>query len=128
MNSEFEIKGIGQVSIRVKDMEVATRFYQETLGLKLLFEIPNMAFFDCNGVQILLNIAEDPKFDHPSSVFYFNVDNIDAAYETLINRNVQFLGKPHKISEVDQTATWMVFFYDPDHNVHALMSIVSPLS
>lgn len=63
MNLEFQIKGIGQVSIRVKDMEVATRFYQDTLGLNLLFEIPNMAFF-----------------------------------------------------------------YDPDHNVHALMSIVSPLS
>lgn len=124
MNSEFQIEGIGQVSIRVHDMEAATRFYQDTLGLKLLFQIPNMTFFECNGIQIVLGIAEDPQFDHPSSVFYFIVNNINSAYETLVNRNVQFLGKPHKIAEMGQTATWMAFFHDPDQNVHALMSEV----
>jgi len=124
MSSELQIKGIGQISIRVHDMETATRFYQETLGLTLLFRVPNMTFFDCNGIRILLGTAEDPKFDHPSSVFYFNVDNIDSAYETLVNRNVQFFGKPHKVAEMGQTATWMAFFHDPDQNVHALMSEV----
>lgn len=124
MSPEFQIKGIGQVSIRVHDMEIATRFYQETLGLNMLFQIPNMTFFECNGIQIMLSIPESPKYDHPSSVFYFNVDNINFAYETLINRNVQFLGKPHKIAEMGQTETWMVFFHDPDQNVHALMSEV----
>lgn len=127
MGSAFQIKGIGQVSIRVHDMEVATRFYQETLGLPLLFQVPNMAFFDCNGIRILLGVAEDPKFDHPSSVFYFNVDHIHSAYETLVDRKVPFLSKPHKIAEVGQTETWMAFFHDPDQNVHALMSEV-PIS
>jgi predicted enzyme related to lactoylglutathione lyase len=122
MSSEFQIKGIGQVSICVHDMEVATRFYQETLGLNMLFQIPNMTFFECNNIQIILSIPEGPKYDHPSSVFYFNVDNISSAYETLINRNVQFLGKPHKIAEMGQTETWMAFFHDPDQNLHPLMS------
>lgn len=125
MSAEFIINGIGQVSIRVHDMEISTRFYQETLGLNLLFQIPNMAFFECNGIQIMLSIPENPKFDHPSSIFYFKVDNINAAYETLVERNVDFLSKPHKISEMDHTETWMVFFHDPDQNVHALMSEVS---
>jgi catechol 2,3-dioxygenase-like lactoylglutathione lyase family enzyme len=124
MNSEFKIKGIGQVSIRVRDMDVATQFYQETLGLNLLFQIPNMTFFECNGIQIMLSIPEEPKYDHPSSVFYFRVDNISSAYETLVNRNVHFLGKPHKVYEMGQTETWMVFFHDPDQNVHALLSEV----
>lgn len=123
MSSEFQIKGIGQVSIRVHNMEVATRFYQETLGLNMLFQITNMAFFECNGIRIILSIPEGPEFDHPSSV-YFNVDNISSAYDTLINRNVQFLSKPHKIAEMGQTETWMAFFHDPDQNVHALMSEV----
>ncbi|MHA6534592.1 VOC family protein [Paenibacillus sp. BAC0078] len=125
MSAEFIINGIGQVSIRVHDMEISTRFYQETLGLNMLFQIPNMTFFECNGIQIMLSIPENPKFDHPSSVFYFKVDNINAAYEALVNRNVDFLGKPHKISEVGQTETWMAFFHDPDQNVHALMSEVT---
>ncbi|WP_342547897.1 VOC family protein [Paenibacillus sp. FSL P2-0089] len=124
MNSEFQIKGIGQISIRVHDMEAATRFYQDTLGLKLLFQIPNMTFLECNGIQMVLSIAEDPRFDHPSSVFYFQVDDIQASYETLAGRNVNFLDKPHKVAEMGQTATWMTFFQDPDQNVHALMSEV----
>ncbi|MEK3880646.1 VOC family protein [Paenibacillus sp. FSL H8-0122] len=124
MNSEFQIKGIGQISIRVHDMEAATRFYQDTLGLNLLFQIPNMTFLECNGIQLVLSIAEDPRFDHPSSVFYFQVDNIHASYETLVERNVHFLDKPHKVAEMGQTATWMTFFQDPDQNVHALMSEV----
>ena len=124
MSSEFQIKSIGQVSIRVHDMDVAIRFYQETLGLTLLFQTSNMTFFDCNGIRIVLGIPEEPRFDHPSSVFYFNVDDINSAYEALINRNVQFLSKPHKIAEMGQTEIWMAFFHDPDHNVHALMSEV----
>ncbi|WP_340026371.1 VOC family protein [Paenibacillus sp. FSL K6-1096] len=124
MSSDFQIKGIGQISIRVHELEAATRFYQETLGLNLLFQIPNMAFLECNGLQIVLGVAEDPRFDHPSSVFYFKVDDIHSAYETLVERNVQFLDQPHKVAEMGGTATWMTFFQDPDQNVHALMSEV----
>lgn len=124
MNSEFQIKGIGQIAIRVHDMEAAARFYQETLGLNLLFQIPNMAFLECNGLQIVLSVAEDARFDHPSSVFYFKVDDIQSAYETLAGQNVHFLDQPHIVAEMDGTATWMTFFQDPDENVHALMSEV----
>jgi predicted enzyme related to lactoylglutathione lyase len=124
MNSEFQIKGIGQVSVCVHDMEVASRFYKETLGLSLLFQMPTMAFFSCNGIQIMLSIPENAKFDHPSSIFYFKVDNIHSSYKTLIERQVEFIGIPHKIAEMGGIETWMAFFHDPDQNVHALMSEV----
>ncbi|MOA07773.1 Glyoxalase-like domain protein [compost metagenome] len=124
MCPEFQIKSIGQISIRVHNMEAATRFYRDTLGLQFLFQVPNMTFFECNGVQIVLSIAENTKFDHPSSVFYFSVDNIHLAYEALTRKKVQFLDKPHKVVETGQTETWMTFCYDPEQNVHALMSII----
>ncbi|GIO38492.1 hypothetical protein J41TS12_33530 [Paenibacillus antibioticophila] len=127
MRPEFQIKGIGQVSIRVHNMEVATQFYRDILGLQLLFQVPNMTFFECNGIQIVLSIAENAQFDHPSSVFYFNVDHIHSAYEALTRKQVQFLDKPHKVVDTGQTETWMTFFYDPDQNVHALMSIIPTL-
>lgn len=127
MSQEFQIKSIEQISIRVHNMEAATRFYRDTLGLQLLFQVPNMTFFECNGVQIVLSIAENDKFDHPSSVFYFNVDNIHSAYEVLTRKQVQFLDKPHKVVETGHMETWMTFFYDPDQNVHALMSEIPVL-
>ncbi|GGG72263.1 VOC family protein [Paenibacillus radicis (ex Gao et al. 2016)] len=124
MKSSFNILGIEQISIRVRDINAAVQFYQNTLELQLLFEIPNMAFFACNGIQIMLSVPEQSEFDHPSSTFYFKVEDINAAYDTLLGRGVTFLGKPHKVVEMNDTQTWMAFFYDPDQNMHALTSQV----
>jgi len=41
------IESIGQIAIAISDLERSVRFYRETLGLKLLFEVaPNLAFFN----------------------------------------------------------------------------------
>lgn len=54
---------------------------------------------ECNGIQMVLSIAEDARFDHPSSVFYFQVDNIHSSYETLVERNVHALMSEVPVSE-----------------------------
>ncbi|HEU5139774.1 MAG TPA: VOC family protein, partial [Bacillales bacterium] len=85
---------------------------------------PNMAFFECNGLRLLLSIPENDQFDHPSSTLYFQVEDIQASYRELVNRGVTTLGEPHMIAEMDGIETWMAFFKDPDENIHALMSEV----
>jgi hypothetical protein len=35
---------------------------------------PKLAFFDCAGVRLLLDVPEDKEFDHPGSILYFAVD------------------------------------------------------
>jgi methylmalonyl-CoA/ethylmalonyl-CoA epimerase len=114
------IKGITQLSIRVQDVATAIKFYNESLGLPLLYSESTMALLDCNGIRLLLGIPEKPEYDHPSSIVYFQVENIQEAYESLSANGVEFTGKPHKIAEFNGFAVWMVFFKDPDHNVHAL--------
>src|SRR5258708_11670291 len=59
---------IGQISIIVADLERATAFYRDVLGLPLLFTAPKLAFFDCGGVRLMLGRAETPELDHPSSI------------------------------------------------------------
>mgnify|MGYP003694735889 CR=1 FL=1 len=40
--------------------------------MKLLFSVPpNLAFFDCDGIRLMLSLPAKPEFDHPSSVIYF---------------------------------------------------------
>jgi methylmalonyl-CoA/ethylmalonyl-CoA epimerase len=114
------IKGITQLSISVHDVATAIQFYNETLGLPLLYSESTMALLDCNGIRLLLGIPEKPEYDHPSSIVYFQVENIQEAYESLSANGVEFTSKPHKIAEFNGYAVWMVFFQDPDHNVHAL--------
>ena len=114
---------IGQIAIRAKDMGRAVRFYRETLGMRFLFEVPNLAFFDCGGVRIMLGIPEG-DFDHPGSVLYYKVADIDAGYEALKKRGVELIDKPHIIAELQDHTLWMVFFRDSEGNTLALMSEV----
>ena len=73
------ITRLGQIAINAKDVERVAAFYQDKLGLKLLFKAPpGLAFFDCGGVRLMLSGAEKPELDHPSSVLYFSVPDIQA--------------------------------------------------
>ncbi len=115
---------IGQIAVNVHELERAVVFYRDTLGLRFLFQVPNMAFFDCDGVRLLLSIAESPEFDHPSSIIYFKVDDLGAAFATLSSRGVVFEDKPHPIAKMPDHELWMAFFRDSEANMLALMSEV----
>lgn len=116
------LSSIGQIIIPVHNIETAVEFYRVSLGMKYLFQVPNMAFFDCGGIRILLGIPENFADAHPSSIIYFKVDDIQAATSTLIDRGVEFQGEPHMIAEMPDHDLWMSFFRDPDQNTLALMS------
>lgn len=107
------------------DVEKAVAFYRDTLGMRFLFQAgPKMAFFDCGGVRLMLAVAEKPEFDHPGSIFYFKVGDIQAVAETLASRGVRFEAPPHQLAAMPDHDLWMAFFKDVDGNLLALMSEV----
>ena len=121
---EFGLSGIGQIAVMVKDLEKATAFYRDTLGMKLLFQVPNMAFFDCGGVRLMLGIAEKPEFDHPASILYYKVEDIESAHRTLTERGVTFDEEPRLVHKAETHDLWLAFLRDMDGNPLALMSEV----
>lgn len=121
----MKLDKIGQVAIPVKDLEQAVHFYQEVLGLPLLFNTGSLAFFDCGGVRLLLSLPEKEEFARSSSILYFGVADIGEAYEEFTRQGVSFVDEPHAIAKVGQTETWMAFFMDGQGNTHALMSEIS---
>ena len=119
------ISRIGQIAINAHDVERAAAFYQETLGLKLLFKAgPGLAFFDCGGVRLMLTLPEKPEFDHPRSILYFAVPDIEAAHATMKEKGVHFEDEPHLIAKMPDHDLWMVFFRDSEGNLMGLMSEV----
>jgi len=119
------ISRLGQVQIGTKDVERAAAFYENVLGLKLLFKAPpGLAFFDCGGVRLLLDHPDQPEFDHPSSVLYFAVSDIHAAHARLKEKGVHFEDEPHLLAKMPDHDLWMTFFRDSEGNVLALMSEV----
>lgn len=118
------IQNIGQISIIVKDVERATAFYRDVLGLPLLFTVPGMAFFDCGGVRLMLGTASSPELDHPSSIFYFRVTDIQAGYQRLVQHGVEIVAPPRLIAPMPAHDLWMTAFKDSEGNIHQLMSEV----
>lgn len=119
------LKSIGQIGIPAKDINRAILFYKDLLELPLLFNTDTMAFFDCEGIRLMLSLPEKEQFTNASSVLYFQVDEIIASYSQMKEKGVSFIDKPHVVAKMDSTETWMVFFNDTEGNTHALMSEVA---
>lgn len=127
MNSSVtavNLSQIGQIAVNVRELDRAVEFYQQTLGMKLLFRVPNMAFFDCGGVRLMLAVAEKPEFDHPASVLYYKVANLPAVHAALAELHVKFESSPHLIAKMPDHELWMAFFRDSEGNLLGLMSEV----
>lgn len=73
----------------------------------------------------MLDRAEKPEFDHLSSVLYFSVPDIHAAYSKLKEGGVHFEDEPHVIAKMPTHDLWMTFFRDSEGNLLALMSEVA---
>ena len=117
---------IGQIFVNVKDLDRAIAFYRDMLGMTYLFQAPpNMAFFDCGGIRIMLGIADRPDLDHPASIIYYKVEDIERIYETFKARGVEFIVKPHLVAPMPTYDLWLADFKDSEGNFLALMSEVA---
>ena len=120
---------LGQIALTVQDLERATAFYKDTLGLPLLFQVPGLAFFNLHGIRLMLSRGEgEPKEPHGlesnGTVLYFKTDDLQGGFSILKERGVTVLGEPHLIAKMPDHELWMAFFRDSEGNSFALMSEV----
>lgn len=120
MTPAFGLSTIGQIALMVRDIGSAVEFYRDKLGLPFLLQTPKMAFFDCDGVRLVLGPEEADRRTY-SSLIYFKVREIEAASAELQSRGVIFQRDPHLVARLPDYDLWMAFFRDPDGNALALM-------
>jgi predicted enzyme related to lactoylglutathione lyase len=118
----FGLDRIGQISVTAHDMDRAVTFYRDRLGMRFLFQVPSMAFFQCGDVSIMLGTPEAPEFDHPASILYYLVDDISAAHRTLVERGVTFIRDPALTHRAPDHELWIGFFKDSEGNTVAIMA------
>ncbi|HSE49757.1 MAG TPA: VOC family protein [Terriglobales bacterium] len=121
MAEQFGLGQIGQIAIVTRNTAAMTEFYRDKLGMKFLFTAGNMAFLMCGDVRIMLSPPEKPEHDHPASILYFKVPNIQVAHQALVARGVKFEDQPHLIAKLPDHDLWMCFFRDPENNIFGLM-------
>jgi methylmalonyl-CoA/ethylmalonyl-CoA epimerase len=117
---------VGQLLVPVDDFERGVAFYRDVLGLRFLFAAPpQMAFFLCGTVRLLVGVMPPGKTPQRGSAIYFNVKDIHGVHATLKDAGVQFLALPHVVHRTPQSESWLAEFTDPDGNQLSLMSEVA---
>jgi methylmalonyl-CoA/ethylmalonyl-CoA epimerase len=112
----LSIQGLGQIALNAKNIPMATAFYRDVLGLEHLFSVgERMAFFDCGGVRLMLSQPSSPELDHPSSILYFRVADMDAAHGVKIEH------PPALAAKMPDHELWLCPFRDPEGNILELM-------
>ena len=118
-----------QISLHVLDIDRAVEFYRDVLDLTLIARFGSLAFFDLDGVRLLVSTPEGALTGN--SVLYLAVDDLASRRALLESRGVHFVDEPHRIFD-DPTgifgepghAEWMTFFEDPEGNLLALSARV----
>ncbi len=117
---------IGQLMIPVTDFDAGVAFYRDVLGLPFLFAAPpQMAFFMCGTVRLLVGVLAPGQSAQRGSAIYFKVADIAAVHAHLAGQGVVFHQVPHLVHRTPQSELWLAQFTDPDGNQLALMSEVA---
>ena len=121
----LQIEKVGQVALNVRDIERATAFYRDVLGLRHLFSAPpRMSFFDAGGVRLLLGEPEKGSSGHGSALLYYTVPDINAAHAALVAKAVEVSAAPHFVVRMPDHELWLAMYEDGEGNIFALMAEV----
>lgn len=117
---ELQLGTLKQVLQPVTDLDRAVAFYRDTLRLPFIGQFGPLAFFDLDGVRLLLEHGDSAS----GTVLYFDVVDIRSARDDLAARGVTFEEEPHLIFRDDTgtfgragAETWMAFFRDTEGNL-----------
>ena len=119
---------IRQIAVPVTDVVEATRFYRDVLGMRHLFDAPpQLSFFDCGGVQLMLSGPEGSgsEADRQRPIIYYDVTDIGEAHAALIAAGAPTIQEPHMIARMGTREIWIGFVGDGQGNMVGLMSDVA---
>ena len=121
--SVVRFEKIGQIAISVTDLARSKDFYQNTLGMRFLFDAGTMSFFQCGDIRLMIG-AGDGHTPRGGTILYFDVEDIHTVCAQLQTASVEFMQTPHLVAKMPDHNLWMAFLKDPDGNVIGVMSEV----
>src|SRR4051794_14566562 len=92
-----QLANLMQIAMPVQDIESSEAFSRHTLGMRFLSLAGNLAFFDLDGVRLVIEVPEDAVFEKHASVLYFRVPSVEDAHAALLAKNVDFVAAPHVV-------------------------------
>ncbi len=119
------ILAVGQIAWSVKDLDAATAFYRDVVGLRFLFSAPpGLSFFDCGGVRLMLSSEEASGASVGQTLLYFTTADIEGATAALEAGGAKILDRPHVVADLGDRVLWIAVFTDSEGRIQHLMSEV----
>lgn len=115
---------IGQIILRVSDLDRSVGFWSETVGFALVMRAGTFAFLDGNGVQLTLNQIDEVPPDASLTEIVIEVDDIGASYRELSCRGVPFEVEPRAVTADGDRELWATHFRDPDGHLASVVGWV----
>ena len=119
------VSGVGQVAIPVDDVERATEFYRDVLGLPHLFSAPpGLSFFRCGDVRIMLSRPEEGG-EVPTkggALLYYRVADVRGAHDRLASGGADIVAEPHVVHRSGGMELWIGFYRDTEGNLLGVMA------
>lgn len=115
------VTGILQIAITVQDIQRATAFYRDVLGLNLLMSAPSMAFFDCGGVRLYLACGEGTEHAGSTASVYFRTSDISKHVSSLKEKKVPIHQEPQVIARMADHDLWLMWIRDSEGNLLGIM-------
>jgi extradiol dioxygenase family protein len=117
---------IAQIALSTRDLPRAVAFYRDVVGLKLLFEVSGMAFFDAGGTRLMIGAAHFTGDLQNNTYIYFDAGDWYATEAALIARGLKFERDAEVVQRAEGKEHALRFFKDPDGNALAIMGWRTP--
>ena len=121
--NSVQLNDIGQIALTVRDLGRAKDFYQNTMGMRFLFDAGTMAFFQCGAIRLMIGLSEE-TVPIGGTILYFKVSDIQKVHGAVMEKDVAFVKPPHLVARMPDHELWMAFLKDPEGNTLGLMSEV----
>ena len=112
---------LAQIALSTRDLPKAVAFYRDVLGLKLMFEVSGMAFFDIAGTRLMIGAAHFTGPLQNNTYLYFDAGDWHETEPALEKRGVKFDRPAEVVQRAEGKEHALRFFKDPDGNALAIM-------
>ena len=115
------LEKIAQIALTTQNLAKAVTFYRDTLGLKLMFEVSGMAFFDVGGTHLMIGEAKLDGALQNNTYIYFDAGEWQETEAALTERGLKFDRPAEVVQRAEGKEHAIRFFKDPDGNALAIM-------
>jgi catechol 2,3-dioxygenase-like lactoylglutathione lyase family enzyme len=118
----MRLRRLSYITLWAVKFEEVVRLYRDILGLPVAEESPHFVMFETQGSRLAFHkLSKGPKIDRQTVEIHFEVNNVDAIYNSLKKKGVKFQDLPANMP----WGTRMASFRDPEGYT---VEIVGPLN